>query len=241
MAGKADIMGLSVDVVEQDELCEELKQYLQNEYLNVVFFVTIQMIERSVIDPEYKRILESSDYLLPAGEAVLSAYPSEELEKSGVFKSFQCLSGICARMEKEGEYAPKTVYYIGKTREETQQLVDYSSEKYPWMKAQGMYCEGMEERDDLLVNEINSVSPDVLVVALESPFQEEWIFKNSTKLNARLCVGIGRLFGEVLKENRKKGKFLRFFETWEHISKKIHENIFQKKAGKYLEKKEKNR
>lgn len=232
-------MGLSVDIVEQDELCEELKQYLENEYLNVVFFVTMQMIERSVNDPEYKRILENSDYLLPGDEVLLSVYSSRELEKAGIFQSFRCFPDVCRKLEKTGKDCIKTVYYIGKTREETQQLVDYSSEKYPWLKAQGMYCEGMEEKDDLLVNEINSVSPDILVVALESPFQEEWISKNSTKLNARLCIGIGGILGEFLKDNGKKEKFFWFSSIWKHISRKIHWNLFQKKMEKYLEKKQK--
>ncbi len=62
---KADIMGLSVDIVELEELYGELKQYLQNEYLNVIFFVTMQMIEKSAVDVQYKELLESSDYLLP--------------------------------------------------------------------------------------------------------------------------------------------------------------------------------
>ncbi len=233
---KADIMGLSVDIVELEELYGELKQYLQNEYLNVIFFVTMQMIEKSAVDVQYKELLESSDYLLPGEELVLTAYLSEERKQLDIFKNYQCFSKLSKWLDAEEGHIVRNVYYIGKTRKETQQLVDYSSEKYPWLKAQGMYCEGMEERDDLLVNEINAVAPDILIIALESPFQEEWVLKNSTKLNARLCIGIGSILEELLGEEEKKTGIAWLAKKWKLFTKKIHFNLFQKKVEKYKEK-----
>lgn len=238
MAGKADIMGLSVDVVSIEEVCGELKQYLQNEYLNVIFLATIQTIEKSENNPEYRKLLESSDYLLPGEEAVLASCQQKDPEQEGIFKDFRCFMDISKRLEKEGAFA-QTVYYIGKTKKETQMLVDYSSEMYPWLKAQGMYCEGMEEKDDLLVNEINAVSPDILVVALESPFQEEWVMKNSTKLNARLCIGAGGILDELLKKKEGNGKFTWLTEKWSLFFRKVRWNLFRKKAEQYQERRKK--
>jgi hypothetical protein len=85
----------------------------------------------------------------------------------------------------------------------------------------------------LLVNEINAVAPDILITALESPFQEEWVIKNSTKLNARLCIGIGSVLQELLKKEEKKGLSAYFSKK----KKKIYEEIlfysFQKKVKRY--------
>lgn len=239
MAEKANIMGLSVDVTDEKRLYEQWKQDFQKESLSVIFLVTIPMIEKSTVDAEYKCILEQADYLLPADETVLSVCPPEIWKQSGIFKNFQCLFKMCEYLEQEREDVPKTVYYVGKTREETQRFVDYASEAYGWLKAQGMFCEGMEEKDDLLVNEINSVSPDILLVALDSPLQEQWISKNSTKLNVKICLGIGRLFEESLEKNDQKKKGFGMLEAWKRMYRSIHRNIFQKKAGNYLKKKEK--
>lgn len=232
---KADIMGLPVDIVELKELYREVKQYLENEYLNVIFFVTIQMIEKSASDPEYRKLLESSDYLLPGEESVLAAAPcpQEQAGQEEIFHNYQCFSRLSEWLGAEEGHISRNVYYISKTRAETQMLVDYSAEKYPWLKAQGMYCEGMEERDDLLVNEINAIAPDILVIALESPFQEEWVLKNSTKLNARLCIGIGGILEELLEEREKKRGIAWLSRKWKAFTKKIHFNLFQKKAEKY--------
>ena len=97
-----------------------------------------------------------------------------------------------------------------------------------------MYCEGMEEKDDLLVNEINAVAPDILIVALQSPFQEEWVMKNSTKLNAKLCIGVGESLQELTgKKEQPKTAHAWIKNKWEEFIKKIHRFLFQKKLKKY--------
>lgn len=236
MIEKADIMGLPIDIVKKEELREEISQYLQNDYLNVIFFVTIQMIERSAADVKYKELLESSDYLLPAEKAVLTVYLQELLSDSDIFTDYQSFLEISNRTEIDKIHFAKSIYYIGKTKEETQLLVDYSFEKYPWLNAQGMYCEGMEDKDDLLVNEINAVAPDILIVALESPFQEEWVIKNSTKLNAKLCIGIGGILEEILDKETKKDVFSCFLKKCRGLAKRIHWNNFRKNVERYHKK-----
>lgn len=201
------------------------------------------MIEKSAVDVEYQKLLESSDYLLPAEQDVLTVCLQEEvgqdLEKVEIFHSYHCFSEFSTWLNHDEGHTARNVYYIGKTRKETQMLVDYSSEKYPWLKAQGMYCEGMEEREELLVNEINAVAPDILIVALESPFQEEWVIKNSTKLNARLCIGIGGILEELLEEREHKTGISIIFKKWNLLIKKVHFQFFRKKVEKYKEKQRK--
>ena len=240
MAEKADIMGLRIDIVEKQELLEEIEDYLQNEYLNVIFMVTVEMIEKNAPDPEYRKLLEDSDYLLPAERSILEAWRQEQAEREDIFTGCDCFHEITKELAAKEKHLADSVYYIGKTKEEIQALVDYTAEMFPWLKAQGMYCEGMEEKDDLLVNEINAAAPDILVVALQSPFQEEWIMKNSTKLNARLCIGVGEGIQELIGETGQPGTVY----TWmkkkrENFLKKFHRILFQKKLKKYQESRKK--
>jgi N-acetylglucosaminyldiphosphoundecaprenol N-acetyl-beta-D-mannosaminyltransferase len=226
-------MGLPIDIVEKKELGREIEQYLQNDYLNVIFLLTEPMIEKSAADPEYKELLENSDYLLPAGKSILEACPEKPSGEADIFTDYSCFLEISKEYLSKEKHFANNVYYIGKTKEEIQALVDFTAEQCPWLTAQGMYCEGMEEKDDLLVNEINAVAPDILITALESPFQEEWVIKNSTKLNARLCIGIGAVLQELLKKEEKKGLSGWFSQKRKRLSEKIRFHSFQKKVKRY--------
>ena len=53
--------------------------------------------------------------------------------------------------------------------------------------------EGMQDNDEL-VAAINRSRPDVVLVALGNPIQEQWILDNRHGLNAGIVIGVGALF-----------------------------------------------
>ena len=48
-----------------------------------------------------------------------------------------------------------------------------------------------EKLNEKVLNELETVKPDILIVALGSPRQEYWIEKNKQKIGAKLNVGVG--------------------------------------------------
>ena len=56
-------------------------------------------------------------------------------------------------------------------------------------------CDGYEGFKSFdLVREINALNPDVILVAMGNPKQEEWILDNYPKLNVNIIAGVGALF-----------------------------------------------
>jgi len=53
------------------------------------------------------------------------------------------------------------------------------------------YHKGYNFDNDELINKINLHNPDILIVGLGSPKQENWIFDNKDKLNYRVCLAVG--------------------------------------------------
>ena len=60
----------------------------------------------------------------------------------------------------------------------------------PELRVVGAYsCEiGME--DAAIVNEINSHTPDMILLNLPVGVQESWIMEHSSLLNAKLCIAV---------------------------------------------------
>ncbi|MBD3238921.1 MAG: WecB/TagA/CpsF family glycosyltransferase [Candidatus Moranbacteria bacterium] len=95
---------------------------------------------------------------------------------------------------------------------------------------------------------INASAADLLIVALGSPKQEKWIFKNLDKLPAvKLAVGVGGAVDYISKAKKRAPKWIRimgmewlfrlFYEPWRHPRIKKATFVFIKKVINYKLKK----
>lgn len=68
---------------------------------------------------------------------------------------------------------------------------------------EGTDLENYEERDDLIVEEINRASPDILFLNLGNPKQEIWFQRVKHKLHVPVTIGVGGSF-DLLTSNKKR-------------------------------------
>jgi beta-1,4-glucosyltransferase len=89
---------------------------------------------------------------------------------------------------------PLRVFLVGGKPEVLQQAADYARHQLG-QKIVGV-CDGYAEiqKSPKLVAAINRSKPDVVLVALGNPIQEEWILDNRHALDAGIVIGVGALF-----------------------------------------------
>ena len=51
-----------------------------------------------------------------------------------------------------------------------------------------------DETQEKVIDEINTISPDILFVGMGSPYQEIWISNNQDKISAKIFWAVGALF-----------------------------------------------
>ncbi len=64
--------------------------------------------------------------------------------------------------------------------------------------------------DPTIINDINKVSPDLLMVAFGPITQEKWIAENLSKLNIKLAIGVGGSFDYIAGKKSAPPKFVRY-------------------------------
>ena len=69
--------------------------------------------------------------------------------------------------------------------------------------------DGYDFVSQVLVNDINASSPDVLLVALGNPQQEQWISEHAGSVSAPLILGVGALFDFVSGRVPRAPKWVR--------------------------------
>lgn len=90
---------------------------------------------------------------------------------------------------------PLRIYLLG--AKETQVLLtkEHIEHAYPMHEVVG-YRDGYFNMDDCtdVCSAVSAASPDLLLVAMGNPRQEEFIMQNRCRLNATVAIGVGALF-----------------------------------------------
>jgi beta-1,4-glucosyltransferase len=89
---------------------------------------------------------------------------------------------------------PLRVFLLGGKQEVLQRAADYARHQLG-QEVVGV-CDGYDELRDRrdLIAAINRSAPDVVLVALGNPIQEEWILAHRQALDAGIVMGVGALF-----------------------------------------------
>ncbi|MCX7758801.1 MAG: WecB/TagA/CpsF family glycosyltransferase [bacterium] len=82
------------------------------------------------------------------------------------------------------------VFILGAKKENLDRAVQNLSSLYLRSSIVG-YHHGYFEDDAFVIDQINRVSPSILLVGMGSPRQEKWIYRNMDRLNFNVAIGIG--------------------------------------------------
>ncbi|MCS6955345.1 MAG: WecB/TagA/CpsF family glycosyltransferase [Candidatus Calescibacterium sp.] len=82
------------------------------------------------------------------------------------------------------------VFILGAKKENLDRAVQNLSSLYLRSSIVG-YHHGYFEDDAFVIDQINRVSPSILLVGMGSPRQEKWIYRNMDRLNFNIGIGIG--------------------------------------------------
>lgn len=77
----------------------------------------------------------------------------------------------------------------------TEKVKEKLQQKIPSLNIVGEYHGYFDkENNKEIVNKINNCRPNILLVGMGTPKQEEWIYQNHYHLNVSLCWAVGGLF-----------------------------------------------
>ncbi|MFD0716383.1 WecB/TagA/CpsF family glycosyltransferase [Paenibacillus sp. GCM10027626] len=83
-------------------------------------------------------------------------------------------------------------YFLGADPLTNEKVCEVIGEKYPDLLILGRHHGFFKQsEEDQIIEEIGSLKPDILVVALGAPYAERWIHKYKSKLNAKIAIGVG--------------------------------------------------
>jgi N-acetylglucosaminyldiphosphoundecaprenol N-acetyl-beta-D-mannosaminyltransferase len=187
------VLGVRIANVVRGEAIAVLRQLIEAGRFRPrsVFFVNAHTLNLAAEQPAYGALLNRADAVFGDGTGVRWAAR---------------MQGVCMRANLcgtdlvpllIGTVAPTRYRYflLGARDEVVAAAAAHLTTRHPGLRIVGTHHGHFApHQDDAVVEAVNRAHPDVLLVAMGNPMQEEWIHANLPRLQVRLCLGVGGLF-----------------------------------------------
>lgn len=201
MQDRVKILGVKIDKIKIDRLLNKTLLYLNQASFHSIYFVGMNTVFLAEKEEKFIDFLENCDYVI-AAETTIETKLYGEKNGGKAEKQLQAqryIERLLTRLSKN----KVTLYLIGDDNDELETITTYFSESY-----QSISCfrscveeETKEDAIDFIINDINSVAPDIMIILMDGMKTMEFIQENRSRMDVKLCLYLGDAKDEVLVEH----------------------------------------
>lgn len=186
MIEKVNILGAKVFKVTMETAKEIALGFFEGEGGKVIYTPNSEIILYASRNAEFMDKLNSADLLIPDGIGVV--YGAKILRNPLYERvaGFDLLKELFPVMASEGY----SVYLLGAKPAVAEAAGEKLKKEYPGLVIAGTH-DGYFTDDSEVIADINEKRPDLLLVCLGFPKQENWIYDNRDKLKVKAMIGAG--------------------------------------------------
>ncbi|MBR5535804.1 MAG: WecB/TagA/CpsF family glycosyltransferase [Clostridia bacterium] len=183
---KVNILGSMIDKLTMKEAVEIAMGFFESEGRKVIYTPNSEIILYASRNEDFMPKLNSADLIIADGIGVV--YGAKILRNTLPERvaGFDLLKSIFPLMAANGY----SVYLLGSKPGIAQSAGENLKKEYPGLVVAG-YHDGYFTDDEEVIDEINLAKPDLLLVCLGFPKQENWIYDNKEKLDVKAMIGAG--------------------------------------------------
>lgn len=188
---KISILDMRVDNYTVRESLLRLDTFLGSTMLNVIETVTMEQLILAAEHPVIKECLKQADLCIVGECEILSETGNASAQRMKEIREQDFLREVLKRAVR----SQKRIFLIAMTGTKLEQIQTFFMECVPKFTAIGTCAvEEYVEDMDSIVNEMNGAAPDIVISALESPIEEEFLQSHKDKINTCVWFGLGTAF-----------------------------------------------
>lgn len=217
------VLGVAIDNHTVRESMLLVDEYINNDYLNTINMIFADTLIKASEDPEFQEYVEESDMNIIGDKTILEAIGHKDAQRIKEVEEDVFLAQFMKHILRNR----KSVFILCEDQGSAEEISGHLLSRYEELEIAGKHAVENHLDDDSIVNEVNSVSPDIILSFLESPFQEKFIANNKTKLSAKVWLGLGVNLSLGIKASIK--------HNW--LVNTINKELFKKRVAKFHGKK----
>ncbi len=182
-----EVFGVRFATERMSEALAQVENMIAQPKQSVAFFVNVHCLNIACKDREYRDILNRADRVWADGSGVAWAGKVLNYRVRENVNGTDMYPLLC-----QMKYS---ICLLGAAPGVAEQAAKRTRELYPQANIAGAfhgYWRSSGEESEI-ISRINSLAPDILLVALGVPRQEKWIARHRESLNAKLIIGVGGL------------------------------------------------
>jgi len=196
-----ELFGIKFSKVSYEEILDVIESTILNKKQTTICYANVNSINLSINDETIIQLLSKFDIVHPDGFGVFLG--SKVLFGKEGFSLRQSGSDLYERIIEKSIPNNWKLFIFGDT-DETLGRIKY---QYPLLSIVGKQ-NGYNFENERLISEINNSKPDILIVGLGTPKQEDWIIKNKSDLMVNVIIAVGDGI-KVFAGTKKRGpKFI---------------------------------
>ena len=182
---KTNILGIEFDNIDMEKALDILMGFFCASENHIIVTPNPEGVMQAKRNEDFAIALKSADLRLADGIGIVIASRLGKSPLKSRVRGYDTTIGLFNRLQSQAF----TAYFLGAKPQVAEKAAKYCEEKYKGLTVVGCH-HGYFEDDLHIINEINKLSPDILLVCLGMPRAEIWAYKNKN-INTRitLCVG----------------------------------------------------
>ena len=183
-----NILGVNIGRLDMETAFETAKAYLEDDGFHCIYTPNSEIVMSAYKNPEFRQVINKADMRTADGIGLVYAAKIQGTPLKERVAGFDLVMKLLEALPDLG----KSAYFFGSAPGVADEAKAKLEEMFPGINicgtANGFFDEAREKE---IIAEINEKKPDLLLVCLGSPKQENWINTHRDELNCRLAMGVG--------------------------------------------------
>ena len=192
-----EIFGIKVNKLTDNSFLKCINESIGENKKLAVAYANADTLNKIYKNENLKKIYNSFDLVHPDGIGIYLAskllYGKAGLEERLTGSDFY-IKLIDKSIEKNWSY-----FFLGHDYNTLKSV----TEAYPSLNVSALQ-EGYTFENEKVIERINKISPDILIIGLSCPLQEEWIHENKNKINYKVILAVGDGI-KIFANTKKRG------------------------------------
>lgn len=204
-AARVEIAGVSIDPLTETEVLERVEGFVQGGECRKIITANPLMIMAAEKDPALRAAFDGADLVIPDSVGVQWAALLQGRRLSKI-SGIDLMNTLCERAAAKGW----SVFLLGAAPGVSETAAEILAERHRGLRVSGVH-DGYFNRgnDGEVIERVAKTKPDLLFVALDTPFQDGWIHNNLHRFGAKVVMGVGGSFDVISGRLRRAPLWMR--------------------------------
>lgn len=185
---KVTIFDIPIDNLTMAQALQKIQGFLGTDKTHMIFTPNAEIMMLALKQPLLHTILSSADMLVADGFGVVLGSKLLGNPLPERVAGFDLTRNIFSFAST----SPISVYLLGAKPEVVSVAAKKIELEYPGVTVLGYHHGYFSQEEEISILEtINRLVPDLVLVALGAPRQEQWIYQNHLNISTKICIGVG--------------------------------------------------